>query len=77
MTLKLAQLCDDPTKISTKSSYLKKIFIFLKTKKNIEIQNFDPQKNSLSLRMCENIRVPPPPPPPSDFATCASCIFCA
>ena len=31
--------------------------IFLKTLKNIEIQ-----KNGPSLRMYENIRVPPPPP---------------
>ena len=38
-----------------------KIFIFLKTPKNIEIQNFEPPKNSLSLRTCENIRVSPPP----------------
>ena len=59
MTLKLAQFCDDPKKISTKSSYPKKIFIFLKTQKNIEIQNFEPQKNGPSLRICENIRVPP------------------
>ena len=44
MTLKLAQFCDDPQKISTKSSYPQKIFIFLKTPKNIEIQNFEPQK---------------------------------
>ena len=44
MTLKLAQFCDDPKKISTKSSYPKKIFIFLKTPKNIEIQNFEPKK---------------------------------
>ena len=58
MTLKLAQFCDDPQKISTKSSYPQKIFIFLKTPKNIEIQNFEPQKNRPSLRMCENIRVP-------------------
>ena len=45
-----------------------KIFItqifFLKTAKNIEIQNFDPpppkkKKNDPSLRMYENIRVPP------------------
>ena len=43
MTLKLAQFCDDPQKISTKSSYPKKIFIFLKTPKNIEIQNFEPK----------------------------------
>ena len=65
MTLKLAQFCDDPPpkkKISTKSSYPQKIFIILKTPKNIEIQNFEPKKNSPSLRMCENIRVPPPPP---------------
>ena len=59
MTLKLAQFCDDPQKISTKSSYAQKIFIFLKTQKNIEIQNFEPKKNGPSLRMCENIRVPP------------------
>ena len=44
MTLKLAQFCDDPQKIFTKSSYPKKIFIFLKTQKSIEIQNFEPQK---------------------------------
>ena len=37
-----------------------KILIFLKTPKNIEIQNFEPQKNEPSLRLCENIRVPPP-----------------
>ena len=68
MTLKLAQFCDDPQKISTKCSYLPKIFIFLKNPKNIEIQNFEPKK-SPSLRKCENIRVPPlgagPPPPPN------------
>ena len=44
MTLKLAQFCDNPPKISTKSSYPPKIFIFLKPPKNIEIQNFEPQK---------------------------------
>ena len=27
----------------------------------IEIQNFEPPKNDPSLRMYENIRVPPPP----------------
>ena len=36
-----------------------KIFIFLKTLKGIEIQNFEPQ-NGASLRMNENIIVPPP-----------------
>ena len=60
MTLKLAQFCDDPQKISTKSSYPQKIFIFLKPPKNIEIQKIEPPKNGPSLRMCENIRVPPP-----------------
>ena len=60
MTRKLAQFCDDPKKISTKSSYPQKLFIFLKTPKNIEIQIFEPKKkNGPSLRMCENIRVPP------------------
>ena len=44
MTLKLAQFCDDPPKMFTKSSYPQKIFIFLKTKNNIEIQNFESQK---------------------------------
>ena len=44
MTLKLSKFCDDPQKISTKSSYPPKIFIFLKTQKNIENQNFEPQK---------------------------------
>ena len=33
----------------------KKILYFLKTPKNIEIQNFEPPKNGPSLRMCENI----------------------
>ena len=40
----------------------KKIFIFLKILKGIEIQNFEPQ-NGASPRMNENIIVPPPPPP--------------
>ena len=44
MTLELAHFRDDPKKISTKSSYPQKIFIFLKTPKNIEIQNFEPKK---------------------------------
>ena len=37
-----------------------KIFIFLKTLKGIEIQNFEPQ-NGASPRMNENIIVAPPP----------------
>ena len=39
-----------------------KIVIFLKTKNNIEIQNFEPKNIDLSLRMYENIRIPPPTP---------------
>ena len=38
-----------------------KLYIFLKTLKGIEIQNFEPQ-NGASPRMNENIIVPPPPP---------------
>ena len=33
---------------------------FTEKPKNIEIQNFEPPKNGPSLRMYENIRVPPP-----------------
>ena len=62
MTLKLAQFCDDPKKISTKSLYPKKIFIFLKTPKNIEIQNFEPKKIARAY-VCEKISEYPPPPP--------------
>ena len=42
-----------------KISIPQKIIIFLKTLKGIEIQNFEPQ-NGASLRMNENIIVPPP-----------------
>ena len=63
MTLKLAQFCDDPKKISTKSSYPKKIFIFLKTQKNIEIQNFEPKKMGRAY-VCVKISEYPTPPPP-------------
>ena len=59
MTLKLAQFCDDPPKISTKSSYPPKIFIFLKTLKNIEIQNFEPPKMGRAY-VCVKISEYPP-----------------
>ena len=45
----------------------KRIFIFQKTPRNIEIQNFEPHKNSHGLRKYEIIRVPPPPPPSLGF----------
>ena len=61
MTLKLAQFCDDLKKISTKSSYPQKIFIFLKTQKNIEIQNFEPQKMDRAY-VCVKISDYPPLP---------------
>ena len=38
--------------------HTQKIFIFLKTRKKPELQNFEPQKNYPRLRMYD----PPPPP---------------
>ena len=64
MTLKLAQFCDDPNKISTKSSYPQKLSIFLKTPKNIEILNFEPQKMGRAYVYVKILEYPPPPPPP-------------
>ena len=61
MTLKLAQFCYDQKKISTKSSYPQKMFIFLKTPKNIEIQNFEPKKMGRAY-VCVKISEYPPPP---------------
>ena len=60
MTLKLAQFCDDPQKISTKSSYPQKIIIFLKIQENIEIQNFEPPKMGRA-HVCVKISEYPPP----------------
>ena len=62
MTLKLAQFCDNPPKISTKSSYPQKIIIFLKTQNNIEIQNFEPQKIARAYVRVKISEYPPPPP---------------
>ena len=59
MNLKLAKFCDDLKKISTKFSYPQKIFIFLKTPKNIEIQNFEPQKMGRAY-VCVKISEYPP-----------------
>ena len=60
MALKLAQFCDDPKIISTKSSYPPKTSIFLKTPKNIEIQNFEPKK---IVRAYVCVKIPEYPPP--------------
>ena len=46
-----------------KISIPQKIFIFLKTPKNIEIQNFEPQKMG-RVYVCVKISEYPPPPPP-------------
>ena len=51
-----------PPKISTESSYQKKIFIFLKTPKNIEIQNFQPKKWPKPTYVWKYQSTPPPPP---------------
>ena len=59
MTLKLAQFCYDQKKKSTKSSYPQKMFIFLKTPKNIEIQNFEPKKMGRAY-VCVKISEYPP-----------------
>ena len=67
MSLKLAQFCDDPKEISTKSAYPQKIFIFLKTPKNIEIQNFEPKKLGRAY-VC--VKISEYPPPPGVPATC-------
>ena len=49
-----------PIKISTKSSYPQKYSFFWKSKTILKFRILNPPKNSPSLRMCENIRVPPP-----------------
>ena len=59
MTFKLVQFCDDPKKISTKSSFPPKILFFLKTQKNIEIQNFEPKKMGRAY-VCVKISEYPP-----------------
>ena len=44
MTVKLAQFCDDPKKYPQNFIPPKHIHFSLKTQKNIEIQNYEPQK---------------------------------
>ena len=73
MTRKLAQFCDDPKKLSTNSSYPQKILIFLKTQKNIEIQNFEPKKMGRAY-VCVKISEYPPPPWACDVASIEACI---
>ena len=50
-------------KKSSQYFHTQKIFIFLKTKKNIEIQNFEPKKMGRAY-VCMKISKYPPPPPP-------------
>ena len=58
-----------PQKISTKSSYPKKILIFLKTRKNIEIQNLEPPKMGRAYVCVKISEYPPPPTPPGVYRT--------
>ena len=59
MTLKLAQFCDDPKKYPQNLYTPQKILIFLKTPKNIEIQNFEPPKMGRA-NVCVKISEYPP-----------------
>ena len=58
MTLKLAQFCDDPKKYP-QNFHTPKILIFLKTPKNIEIQNCEPKKMGRAY-VCVKISEYPP-----------------
>ena len=64
--LNIVQFCDDPPKTSTKSLNPFIFLIFLKTPKNIEIQNFNPPKMA-SAYVCMKISEHPPPPQTCDF----------
>ena len=66
MTLKLAQFCDDPPKYPQNLHTPQKYYFFLKTPKNIEIQNFEPKEMDRAY-VCVKISYPPgalPPPSP-------------
>ena len=69
MTLKLAQFCDDPPKNIHKIFIPPKIFIFLKTPKNIEIHNFESQKIARAY-VCVKISEYAPPPPHPGLVRC-------
>ena len=60
MTLKLAQFRDDPKKYP-QNLQTPKILIFLKNQKNIEIQNFEPEKIARAY-VCVKISEYPPAP---------------
>ena len=60
----IVQFCDD-TKKYPQNLLTPKMLILLKTLKNIEFKILKPPINDPSLRMYENIRVPPPPLGPS------------
>ena len=63
MTHKYSPFCDDPKKYPQNLHTPKNIYFSdpPPPPQNKEIQNFE-SKNDLSLRMYENIRIPPPPP---------------
>ena len=53
-----------------------KIFVFLKTQNNIEIQNFEPQKITRAYVCMKISEYPPPPPPPGAENALASLCIC-
>ena len=63
MTPKYSPICDDPKNIH-KIFIPQNIFIFLKTPKNIEIQNFEPKKKGRAYVCMKISEYSPPPPPP-------------
>ena len=63
MTLKLAQFCDDPPKNIRKIFIPQKNILFSENPKKYWNSEFWTPKKSPSLRLSENIRVPPNPQP--------------
>ena len=61
MTLKLAQFCDDPPKISTKSSYPQKCSFFWKPQKILKFRILNPQKIAWAYVRVKISEYPPPP----------------
>ena len=59
----MVHFCDDPKKNIHKTFIPQKILIFRKTPKNIEIQNFEPQRMTRAY-VCMKISEYPPPLPP-------------
>ena len=76
MTLKLAQFCDDPKKISKKSSYPQKYSFFGKPPKILKFRILNPKKWAEPTYVRKYQSIPPPPPPPGQFVDVVHCISC-